>query len=79
VPTRTNPRSSVSHARCFRRPARQGWSSGRTKWAVRSTDSTVAEHHASRAVAFDDRPANLAVDDTDAARFELLAALRSSA
>ena len=35
--------------------------------------STVAEHHTPQAIVFDDEPSNLAVDDADAARFELLA------
>jgi hypothetical protein len=35
--------------------------------------STVAEHHALQAILFDDDASNLAVDEADAAGFELLA------
>lgn len=70
--TRTKPSSSVSQPRYSRR-RRRGGGARPDDQGGSLNGSTVAEYHAPQAIDDDDQPANLAVDDADAAGFKLLA------
>ena len=76
VPTRstaTKPRSSTSQPSCPTEPAPARSHVWMHEESCSVDQSTVGEHHASQAISLDDEPPNLAVDNADAARVELVA------